>query len=336
MKPNLEVVHGGAGSGCARQRCPSCEAFAPDAYCPKCGEATRVHAASASEFVHEFIGHYVALEGKLWSTLRLLVSRPGQLTAEFLRGRRVPNVNPLRLYLSLSLIVFALIKLNGVELPQLTLDERSAGVAYTHRFPDPAHPGKFGSATLHFKASETSGARMHELQAAIDLLGRIDARWPDGVRRFMQLAPQEQARILNAGFLSNLPYMLIGALPLFALYLKLIYWRAGRRYGEHLVFALHASAFVFLLASFMILIPGNAAWLMICLYEGKRALISAWDWLQLLPLAWALAYLPAALRRVYGGGLAASWLRALLLACVHLGVIAALIVGAELLSILRH
>jgi hypothetical protein len=335
VRPNLEVVQGDAGGGGA-PRCPSCDAFAPDAYCPKCGEATRVHAASASEFVHEFIGHYVALEGKLWSTLRLLAGRPGQLTAEFLRGRRVPYVNPLGLYLSLSLIVFALIKLNGVELPQLTMDERSAGVAYSHRFPDPAHPGKFGVATLHFQVSETSGARMHELQQAITLLGRADARWSDSVRRFMQLAPGEQARILNAGFLSNLPYMLIGALPLFALYLKLIYWPSGRHYGEHLVFALHTSAFVFLLASLMILIPGNAAWLMICLVEGKRALISAWDWLQLLPLAWALAYLPAALRRVYGGGLAASWVRALALALVHLGVIAALIVGAELLSILKH
>ena len=30
--------------------------------------------------MHEFVGHFVALEGKLWKTLRYLLLRPGQLT----------------------------------------------------------------------------------------------------------------------------------------------------------------------------------------------------------------------------------------------------------------
>ena len=63
--------------------------------------------------MHEFIGHYVAVEGKLWRTLKLLIFRPGQLTLEFLRGCRVPYINPLRLYLTMSLVVFALIKWGG-------------------------------------------------------------------------------------------------------------------------------------------------------------------------------------------------------------------------------
>jgi hypothetical protein len=51
---------------------------------------------------------------------------------------------------------------------------------------------------------------------------------------------------------------------------------------------------------------------------------------------WALAYLPAALRRVYGLSRPASWLEALARGGVHLSVIVALIVGAELVAILKH
>jgi hypothetical protein len=35
-----------------------------------------------------------------------------------------------------------------------------------------------------------------------------------------------------------------------------------------MVFALHASSFAFLLASPMILVPGNLGWLVACLYTG--------------------------------------------------------------------
>ena len=85
------------------------------------------HSPSAGEFIHEFIGHYVALEGKLWQTLTLLLSRPGQLTVDYMCGRRVPTINPLRLYLTLSLVMFGLIKLFGVDLPRINFDDKSPG-----------------------------------------------------------------------------------------------------------------------------------------------------------------------------------------------------------------
>ena len=58
--------------------------------------------AHAGEFLHEFVGHYVALEGTLWRTLGLLLRHPGRLTREYLDGRRRRYVLPLRLYLTAS------------------------------------------------------------------------------------------------------------------------------------------------------------------------------------------------------------------------------------------
>jgi hypothetical protein len=336
LKSTLKVVRHDIPAGAAPAPCPSCHAQAQDNFCSHCGEATRAHPPSAGEFIHEFIGHYVALEGKLWETLRLLMFRPGRLTIDYLRGRRVPSINPLRLYLSLSLLMFALVKLNGVDLPQLTMDQKSLGAAYTHTGADPAAPKRIGTVTLAITAEETSDDKLYTVREGIRLLGSANAGWAKNAQEFMHAPPAEKADILNHGFLANLPYMLIGALPLFALYLKLIYWRSGRRYGEHLVFALHASAFAFLLASVMILIPGNLGWLVACLYQPLYALITPWDWVQLLPVLWSLAYLPAALRAVYGGGRWANWGRSLVLMSVHLLVVGILIIGAEVIAILKH
>jgi hypothetical protein len=82
-------------------------------FCQQCGQETVLHPPSTGEFVHEFIGHYVALEGKLWKTLKLLILRPGKLTLQYLAGRRVRYIQPLRVYLTFSLIFFALFKFMG-------------------------------------------------------------------------------------------------------------------------------------------------------------------------------------------------------------------------------
>ena len=349
MKPTLNIVRKRAAHDSALHHstlhdsapahaagCPNCRAPAPDTYCSRCGETVAVHSPSAGEFLHEFVGHYVALEGKLWQTLRLLVARPGQLTAEHLSGRRIPYINPLRLYVTLSLLVFALIRLVGIELPQVTLDSKSMGISYAHTVPDPARPGKPITGTLYAQVSESGGGDLGGLHDTLTWLGSIDKSWAAHVQDFMAASPQEKAALLNHGFMANLPYLLIGALPLLALYLKLMYWRSGRRYGEHLVFAFHVTAFAFLLAIVMIVLPGNFGWLLASL-EGRRfGLISAWDCVQLLPLAWVLVYLPAAIRRVYGGGRRAAWARSLVLMGVHGLVILALMAGAEIIAILQH
>lgn len=336
MKPVLDSVHDAAPAHAVPACCSNCQAAVQDNFCSHCGEATAVHSPSAAEFIHEFVGHYVALEGKLWKTLGLLLFRPGRLTVDYLRGKRVSYINPLRLYLTLSVVMFALIKVVGVDLPQLTLDKESIGAVYKHSLPHRGDSTRSGHAVLSITATQDGGPDDFSIDKMLASVASVNAGWARNAQRFIAMPAVEKADLVNHGLLANLPYMLIGALPLFALYLKLIHLRSGRRYGEHLVFALHASAFVFLLACVMIVMPGNLGWLLACLHQRYVDGISAWDWVQLLPLAWIVCYLPAALRRVYGGTRGAAWVTALLLMAVHALVIVGLVIGAEVLAILKH
>ena len=58
--------------------------------------------------MHDAIHEFAHVDGKLLLTLRRLLARPGELTREVLRGRRARYASPLRLYLTCSLLFFAL------------------------------------------------------------------------------------------------------------------------------------------------------------------------------------------------------------------------------------
>lgn len=96
------------------QACPNCDAPFPPVkanFCAQCGQPAHAEVPSVAEFTQEFIGHYVALEGKLATTLKKLLLAPGRLTRDYLDGKRRRYVAPLRLYLSVSLVFFLAFKL---------------------------------------------------------------------------------------------------------------------------------------------------------------------------------------------------------------------------------
>ena len=82
-------------------------------FCGACGQETHVRAPRLGEFLQQFGGAYFATEGALWRTLGLLLFKPGELTARYLAGRRKHYVLPLRLYLSISLVVLLLVRVLG-------------------------------------------------------------------------------------------------------------------------------------------------------------------------------------------------------------------------------
>ena len=253
--------------------CKNCGTTTHGNYCQQCGQATHLHVPSAREFLHEFIAHYVALEGKLWKSLALLIAKPGLLTCEYIEGRRVRYLEPLRLYLTFSIIFFALFKLSGVEVARF--DEPSPALA---------------AAVAEGRAKETvlgpaMGADAAEYEKVLAVLDKrasnVHPVLRERVARFMSLSPQAQKSALKQAFYSYTPYAIFAMMPLFALYLKILYLGTGRRYGEHFLFALHVNAFAFLMLSVMILVP------------------ESWKFITFALLLWLVFYLPLAMRRVY-------------------------------------
>jgi Protein of unknown function (DUF3667)/Double zinc ribbon len=83
---------------------------AGDLYCGQCGQETHIALPTARQFMREAAGRYVAVDGRLWRTLRALMLKPGFLTKEYFAGRRRRYVRPGRLFLVTSIAAFAMIR----------------------------------------------------------------------------------------------------------------------------------------------------------------------------------------------------------------------------------
>lgn len=267
--------------------CKNCDTPTTGNFCHQCGQAAHLHVPSAREFLHEFIAHYVALEGKLWRSLKLLLFKPGFLSREYIEGRRVRYVEPLRLYLTFSIIFFALFKMSGVEIVNFGgRGETPPAVSV----PANAQPTRQAEDSADFKELQDKTKR---------LLGRVSPRLEQGAERLFAMPQKERGETTKRVFFSYTPYAIFLMMPVFALYLKLLYLGSGRRYGEHFLFALHSNGFAFFMLSLFMLADG-------------------WNLVRLALLAWLVFYLPTAMRRVYGGGRILTALRWIVLLVLHL------------------
>ncbi len=272
------------------EACRNCGTITQGNFCQQCGQATHLHVPSAREFLHEFVAHYVALEGKLWHSLKLLIFKPGLLTREYIEGRRVRYVEPLRLYLSFSIIFFFIFKMSGVPIYGMNGEDAMVAVNSTTK----TVSAEIRAAQEAKKAQELEqGQRdaVQELQGVSQGLSR-------SIEKFFALPYERQQEVVSRAFYSYTPYAIFLMMPVFAMYLKLLYLGSGRRYGEHFLFALHSNAFAFLMLSLFFLAHN-------------------WPFFRFVLMTWLVFYLPTAMRRVYGGGRIITALRWVVLGCLH-------------------
>ena len=88
--------------------CLNCGAPLAGPYCHACGQKAGSLHVGLHDFVHDATHEFLHLDGKIVRTVKLLLTRPGLLTREFLAGRRAQYITPLRLYLTFSVVFFAL------------------------------------------------------------------------------------------------------------------------------------------------------------------------------------------------------------------------------------
>ena len=260
--------------------CPNC--FEPlrgarPRFCSACGQETTVKPPSLTEFAQQFGGAYFATEGALWRTLKLLLTKPGELTKQYLAGRRKHFVLPLRLYLSISVVTLLLIRLTGGSVVgNLDNPELQAKLS-SHRgtIQLALGPAQAGLKDGIFYCERLPEWVCHRLSARIDV----------DVPVFIQRMHLVQDRIVG-----NIGGAMFVLMPIFALGLWLLYRNRRLGYTEHLVFALHVHAVWFVVFALMQL-PSETV--------GVVGLLVI------------LGYTVLAMRRVYGG----RWLPLLTRAC---------------------
>ncbi len=197
--------------------CPNCATPAPLAYCPACGQAQHEPHRSLRSITDDLLDTFAGWDGRIPVTLRLLVRHPGRLTAEYVAGRRVRYLRPLRLYLSMTVLVLV-----------------------AHRVAPSRETVRVGG--LPTQAPAALGPEAGSGAASGPWQKMKRSYFGPRIRELERLPPKERNRVVSAAFLGKLGNMFFVLLPLFAGIVALLYRRAALSYAEHFVFALHTHA----------------------------------------------------------------------------------------------
>jgi hypothetical protein len=276
--------------------CANCGDVLAGDYCSRCGQrAVDLH-RPISRLLSDVVGDVFNLDTRLIRTLRPLLLTPGAVAKRYIAGRRASYVPPLKSYLIAALIFFGLFTILPSQAPVSVVLQGS---------PEEAAAKGQGGGRVSFTLPPRIGYYNEWYQAAL-------AR-----------AMKEPDRLASQ-YYANIPRAFFVFLPMFALFLKLLYRKQGYLV-EHLVFSLYYHAFVFLTFS-----------LIFAARHIAPALPTAVNWIIGISLfAWLLAYLPIALRRVYGGSRVMTGVKLVVLCALYavaFGASQPLIIGAALLQ----
>lgn len=320
--------------------CLNCGARLRGQYCGSCGQRSRSRLISLWELISDAFGDLFELDSRLWQTLVPLLVRPGRLTADYLQGKRARFMPPFRMYLVLSVLFFVvaffdpqedLALFYEAEPPQPPVEQSEAAPDALAGVPDEAREaidrlieeGVIEEGDLEgnlrvdgdgvrfsFDGSNAGGDCNIDSSDVEDLPDWLARRLT--VERLQRICDNTQidgGKAFKQRIVDNIPAALIVLLPLMAFVLKALYPLSRRYYVEHLLFFVHFHAFFFLILTLQILFVGLAESLGIP--EALRVIAVV------VSSIYIAIYLFIAMRRVYGQGFFATFLKYIVLVIAY-------------------
>ncbi|UGU18246.1 DUF3667 domain-containing protein [Sinomicrobium kalidii] len=256
-----------------------------DNYCPVCGQENLDRKVPLGIFMADFFSNYLSFDSTFFRTVPVFLFRPGKLTNTYNEGKRRAYLNPIRLYLVMSLFYFFAVSLI---VPRNFFDQVMAG-DYMGAFLDESMQQSeirnslsaqeqmeldsvirltkennlnivYNLDSITGKMADTASGKLGwkelKLMAQDPLVS--DSTFAGVMKKnelkvfdFLDMKQQRNfvanSNLFMVGFARNLPVMMLFLLPFFALILKLLYIRRPWYYVEHLIHGLHVHCFAYLI-----------------------------------------------------------------------------------------
>ncbi|HAD82504.1 TPA: hypothetical protein DCG35_08600 [Candidatus Edwardsbacteria bacterium] len=210
------------------ENCLNCGALLHGKYCHDCGQKNTDINVPFRELLHEFLWDELRIDSRFVHTLVPLIIRPGFLTADYVAGKRMRYVPPLRTYVIISFVLFLL----------LAMTSRRSHLEGLQDEPE---------ARSEIKAVETAPQPLAgpDTAAALEDTLSFDHRFTQMVEKGYRRGTDNPELFVET-LIERFAQGMFLLMPLFALLLKMLYIRSGRYYMQHLIFSIHFHAFVFL------------------------------------------------------------------------------------------
>ncbi|KQM66188.1 hypothetical protein ASE74_09905 [Pedobacter sp. Leaf216] len=98
-----------AGKYRKEHNCLNCGSHVEKHYCSDCGQPNLELKESFWGFISHSIAHYFHFDNKFFQTLSPLLTKPGQVTLDYLAGKRARYINPVSMYIFVSIVYFLVV-----------------------------------------------------------------------------------------------------------------------------------------------------------------------------------------------------------------------------------
>ncbi len=293
--------------------CLNCNHVVDSRFCPNCGqENTDTRKTFHHLFVHFFedLTHY---ENAFWKTIKNLLLKPSALTSEYLSGKRLSYLAPVRLYIFISFVTFFLI---AVFPDNEKADTRSEKVKQQEKVIANKILDSLKTKNPILKNVDDVDVNYnlgYNSIAEMDSIRKVD---PNQINDFVYwmntkiipLTDKYTNKELQAKFIEsaerNFPKTLFLYMPLFAFILWLFHSKKRWYYFEHGIFTLHYFSFL-LLVVLVLFLFGKVILLM-----GDSVIVNCIDILvNTIGYIWMFYYLIPAHHRFYGETRAVSFIK---------------------------
>lgn len=277
--------------------CLNCNYVVENRFCPNCGqENVDTRKTFHHLFVHFFedLTHY---ENSFWKTIRNLILKPASLTKEYLSGKRMSYLAPVRLYIFISFATFLTISLA----PETELE--NGPVQISHEEPQTHQDSIASKKNKANKMFFWGGVNNVKSLDSIQKYGTENEKIPESiyglVRKGVKVTENhtvtEIKEKFKESFVHNFPKVLFIYMPIFAFLLWIFHSKKKWYYFDHGIFTLHY--FSFLLISYLIVKLIN-----IILYSfGENMVANVLSGIAgTIAFIWAFYYFFPAHHRFYG------------------------------------
>ena len=239
--------------------CENCGAEMAGPFCAQCGQHAVDYRRSFARVFADVLDSFLNWDSKFTVSLWLLMSRPWKLTLDFLSGKRVRHMHPLRLYLLVSIVFFfgvhqlaRSINLHTGPHHNLTPEEKAKLQERLSKLPPEVRDEvqkEVGEATK--PKSKTAGEETNKpfLEVGTNPNNPNASPFEKWLNERVKTKIGENgvnAKVFFLALIGNLPAMMLCCIPLFAFVLKILYLFRRVFYIDHFIYALHIHAFAYL------------------------------------------------------------------------------------------
>jgi len=307
--------------------CLNCGTELKGPFCYFCGQPDRNFMRFFPVLLRDLMEDLFDLDSRFMRTMKPLLFKPGRLTRDYMEGRRFRYAPPMRLYIFSSIAFFLLaalmssdlITIQGAPGNNASVNVADAPAAQQKEVQDaldqlPADVRKKIDEEKLVIAGEQKGGigfKSSDIQFNEKPWDRetnpVDIQWlpdwlNDRINDEIENSPQKAEQInANPNLIVDkvfdiLPATMFVLLPVVALIFKFWYLFARRYYIEHLIFALHNHAFLFVSLTLVLLAEVGKS---LFAANGHPAAADAMSWVMIVIGGWIPLYLLISLRVAY-------------------------------------